>query len=82
MSESKSDTQVEYEDLDEDEVYAESDVINDNVTKVEPELLPINNIQDVKFYHVLGQLEKQRIIMEGLNESLNNLFARVAKEVL
>jgi len=64
---SESKSLIDIDDLDEDEQSEELE-IGDQPT-------PITNIQDAKFQHVLLEIYDLRV-------SVNNLFARVAKEVL
>ncbi len=73
MSESKS--------LDVTEDLDEGMSENDMPMEEEESLSPISNIQDVKFYHVLAQIESLKKVDMELTISLNNLMRALSKKM-
>ncbi len=75
MSESESEVENQLEDSDEDSV---AEMRND-VDEGLPEPSPITNIQDVKFYHILAQLERIRADIMGLSSRSQDLLLDIKR---
>ena len=74
MSEYKSEVGNQLEDLDED---VKADF---NDAEQEEALSPITNIQDVKFYHILAQMQRMQTETAELSLSINNLMCVLSQK--